>query len=129
MKTAFTYITMLKHEDKPNYNLIKLWLTFSREDEKRAFSSKLVIRNERIASDVLYENQNRIRKINIGEERKEVIQKNDNAEDIDEFDDDFRFDLDTDENLHIGNSLEKNFKKVDNEAIHKQKVRDFILNH
>ena len=29
MKSAFQYIVMLKHEDKPDYNLIKLWLAFN----------------------------------------------------------------------------------------------------
>lgn len=33
MATAFTYINQLKHEDKPDYNMIKLWFAFNEEDE------------------------------------------------------------------------------------------------
>jgi hypothetical protein len=45
----------MKHEDKPDYNLIKLWLAFSEEDENRALNSKINIKNEKIAKGILYE--------------------------------------------------------------------------
>ena len=46
MATAFSYINQLKHEDKPNYNMIKLWFAFDEEDEQRAFNTKLIIKDE-----------------------------------------------------------------------------------
>lgn len=52
---AFQYIVLLKHDTKPDYNLIKLWLASSEEEEKQAFTSKLVIKNERMAKDILYD--------------------------------------------------------------------------
>ena len=55
MKSAFKYIIQMKHEDKPDYNLIKLWLAFSEEDENRALNSKINIKNEKIAKGILYE--------------------------------------------------------------------------
>ena len=55
MRTAFSYVTMLEHEDKPNYNLVKLYLSFDAEDEERIFKSKLKIRNERMARDLLFD--------------------------------------------------------------------------
>jgi hypothetical protein len=33
LRTAFSYITMLEHKDKPDYNLVKLYLSFDLEDE------------------------------------------------------------------------------------------------
>lgn len=65
---------------------------------------------------------------NLQEEAK-VSQIDERGHVIYDVDNDFQFDLGTDECLHIGNSLEKNFKKVDHEQIHRQKVRDFIINH
>lgn len=38
VQTAFKYIMSLKYEDKPNYNLIRLWLTSSKEDEQTIFT-------------------------------------------------------------------------------------------
>jgi len=46
MATAFTYINQLKHEDKPNYLMIKLWFAFSEREEQRAFKTKLKIKEE-----------------------------------------------------------------------------------
>ena len=37
MKSAFQYIVQLKHTEKPNYELIKLWMSFDEEDEKKVF--------------------------------------------------------------------------------------------
>ena len=45
MATAFTYICQLEHEDKPDYNMIKLLFSFDEEDEQRAFNSKLSIKD------------------------------------------------------------------------------------
>ena len=36
---AFTYILSLNHSDKPNYNLIKLWMATDEEDEKNVFET------------------------------------------------------------------------------------------
>jgi hypothetical protein len=55
MRTAFQYITCLGHEDKPNYNLIKLYLSFDIEDEERIYESKLKITNERVARDIFFD--------------------------------------------------------------------------
>lgn len=37
------------------------------------------------------------------------------------------FDIECDELLHIGNSLEKNFLKVNKDQVRKELIRDFIL--
>lgn len=58
MRSAFCYITSLSHQDKPDYDLIKLYLSFDHEDEERLRSSKLIIQNERLARDVLYQAAN-----------------------------------------------------------------------
>lgn len=42
---AFTYIMSLKHVDKPDYNLLKLWLAVDEEDEKRVFESQYAVSN------------------------------------------------------------------------------------
>lgn len=52
---AFQYIILLGHDTKPDYKLLKLWLASCKEDEKHAFKSKLVINNERMAKDILYD--------------------------------------------------------------------------
>jgi hypothetical protein len=52
---AFQYIIQLEHDSKPDYNLIKLWLASSEDEEKEAFTSKLIIKNQRMAKDILYE--------------------------------------------------------------------------
>lgn len=52
---AFQYIILLGHDTKPDYNLVKLWLASTQEEEKNAFTSKLVIKNERMAKDILYD--------------------------------------------------------------------------
>ena len=58
LRSAFSYITMLGHKDKPDYNLVKLYLSFDGEDEKRVFSTQLKIHNERLARDVLFDSEN-----------------------------------------------------------------------
>jgi serine/threonine protein kinase len=52
---AFQYVLNLKHDAKPDYNLIKLWMACSYEDERQVFATKLLIKNERMAKDILYE--------------------------------------------------------------------------
>lgn len=46
MKSAFQYIISLKHEEKPNYELIKLYMAFDEEYEIKALESKLVTENK-----------------------------------------------------------------------------------
>jgi hypothetical protein len=43
MASAFQYIVQLSHESKPDYQLIKLLMTFNPEDEFKVFASKLTI--------------------------------------------------------------------------------------
>ena len=45
MKSAFQYIVSLKHEDKPNYELIKLWMAFDEDDEKKVFDTNLIVKD------------------------------------------------------------------------------------
>jgi hypothetical protein len=45
MKSAFQYVVSLKHEDKPNYELIKLWMAFDEEDEKKVFDTQIEVNN------------------------------------------------------------------------------------
>ena len=59
----------LNHEDKPNYDLIRLWLAFSVEDEQRAFNSKLKINNKRLARDILYDDSAHSMKLVLKDEK------------------------------------------------------------
>ena len=43
MATAFSYIQEMKFEEKPNYQLIKLWFAFNVEQEQNAFNTKLIV--------------------------------------------------------------------------------------
>ena len=43
MKSAFQYVVSLKHEDKPNYELIKLWMAQDEDDEKQVFETNLIV--------------------------------------------------------------------------------------
>lgn len=70
LRTAFSYITMLEHKEKPDYNLVKLYLSFDSEDEKRIFDSQLIVRNERLARDVLFDVGNNNQANNQNEESK-----------------------------------------------------------
>lgn len=57
MSSAFQYVVQLGHIDKPNYELIKLWMAFDEEDEKKVFDTKLDVNNNRLAKDILYEHE------------------------------------------------------------------------
>lgn len=57
MKSAFQYIVSLKHEDQPNYELIKLWMAFDEDDEKNVFDTNLKVGDQKLADDMLYDNQ------------------------------------------------------------------------
>lgn len=48
MPTAFSYIQGMKHEEKPNYQLIKLWLAFNEKDEQNAFTTNLQTQNSKV---------------------------------------------------------------------------------
>jgi hypothetical protein len=56
LRPAYQYIALLDYDSKPDYNLVKLWLASTKEEEKSAFKSKLKIKNGRMAKDLLYEN-------------------------------------------------------------------------
>lgn len=62
----------LKYDEKPNYNLIKLWLATDLQDEKRVFDTQHQIKNKKIAKDILYQNDQY--KENNKEEEKVCIQ-------------------------------------------------------
>jgi hypothetical protein len=55
VRPAFQYIVQLKHDSKPDYGLIKLWLAYDRDDEQNAFESKLHIANDKIANNILFQ--------------------------------------------------------------------------
>jgi len=55
MRNAFQYTMQLNHEDKPDYNLIKLWMAFDDQDEQRAFESKLDTTNSKMAKNILFQ--------------------------------------------------------------------------
>ena len=125
----------MNHEDKPDYSLIKLWLAFSADDEEVAFRSKLNIKNEKLAKDILYENAS------LEKKAKEEEKKNDKLENIkkqvieeekkhvNDLDDDYQFDQDIDELGYYDNSIEYNYRKIDYNKVKRDKVREFILNH
>ena len=46
----------LPSEDKPNYELIKLWMAFDEDDEKKVFDSNLVVNDPKLADNMLFEN-------------------------------------------------------------------------
>lgn len=48
LQTAYKYIMSLKHDDKPNYQLIKLWMSTDEEQEKEIFEPKVF--NNKISS-------------------------------------------------------------------------------
>ena len=52
---AFQYVINLSYDAKPDYNLIRLWFASTPAEEKLAFKSKLIIKNNKMANDVLYE--------------------------------------------------------------------------
>lgn len=96
LRTAFSYITMLEHKDKPDYNLVKLYLSFDLEDEQRIFSTQLIIQNERLARDVLFD-AGEINRENNNQEEAKVSQIDEMGQVIYDADEDFQFDIDTDE--------------------------------
>ena len=55
MSPAFTYIMTLNHTQKPDYNLIKLWIAADQQDENNIFKSRYVIENQKLAKSLLYE--------------------------------------------------------------------------
>jgi hypothetical protein len=59
------------------------------------------------------------------EEKKAHTNKNS----VDDFNPDFRFDMDVDENVGKQRNLDLNFRKLDQEKMRKNKICDFIMNH
>lgn len=55
MSPAFTYIMTLNHTQKPDYNLIKLWIAADQQDENNIFKKRYVIENQKLAKSLLYE--------------------------------------------------------------------------
>ena len=124
---------MLKHDEKPDYNLIKLWFAFDKKDEDSVFNTKLKIKNLRLAKDILYENGSN-EKLEAAKKRKkdgivEEEEKKQSSLDVGDLDPDFAFDKDVEEKLSNDKSIEFNFSKIDQEKIRRNQVRDFILNH
>lgn len=126
MRTAFQYISSLSHDSKPDYNLIKFYFTFDREDEILMIESKLTIPDKRLALDMFYDSHP---KANYGELRMPPKQKDALGRDIIDTDLEFNFAEGIEENIKKGWSVEQNFKKIDTEAMQRMQVRDFILNH
>ena len=54
IETAFQYILHLKHEEKPDYGILKLWLASSQDDEAKAMQYTIKINNEALANEMLF---------------------------------------------------------------------------
>ena len=57
LKSALAYIIQLGHDEKPNYDLIKLFFTSTIEEEQQALVSRLQIENENLARGVLFDDR------------------------------------------------------------------------
>ena len=96
--------------------------------------SKLNIKNEKLAKDILYENasiEKKEKKKNEKDEKLENIKKQveEEKKQINDMDDDYEFDQDIDELGRYDNSIEYNYRKIDYQRVRRDKVREFILNH
>lgn len=104
--------------------MVKLWLAHNRQDERNVFATEIQIQNISQSRDLLYDPEN-LRLPNEGMNHQEEQDKK--GQDTFDMNSDHEFDIDCDELLHIGNSLENNFKKVNRDQIKRERVRDFIL--
>lgn len=115
LKLAFKYIQTLQYDEKPNYNLIKLFMSLSSEDEELALSSKLKANNQVYANMV----QN-------GRPRKEIIAPSNKSEDDNESE--YSFDEGCDE-LGNSNSVNDNIQKIDIEQVQKIQLREILVHN
>ena len=130
MKSAFQYIVQLKHTEKPNYELIKLWMAFDEEDEKMVFQTKLNINNNRLANEILYDlSELRVNDRQIEERKVEERKKEEGPINKNDMDEDYNFDQDVDEQNVYQKSIEFNVSKIDNRKLIIEKKRNFILNY
>jgi hypothetical protein len=128
---AFHYVLNLSHDAKPDYNLIKLWMACSDEDERSIFSTKLVIKNERMAKDILYEHSFkdiRLRQGNNvqGQQNNQGFVKNKKSDGpleikakIKDLNKSYEFDTDCNELQNNDKPIEVNYRKVDAEKARK----------
>lgn len=65
LRSAFAYICSLKHKEKPDYNMVKLWLAYNRQDERNVFATEIQIQNLAISRDLLYD-QDKLRVASVG---------------------------------------------------------------
>lgn len=107
LKSAFSYVNSLKFKEKPDYNLIKLYLAQNLDDEKLAFETELMLKNCAIGRDLLYDQEPNI--------TNQPAKKISNYKVVDDMDSDYEFDLECDELLHLGNSVEATIKNVNQE--------------
>ena len=143
MRTAFTYILQLGHEEKPDYQLIKLYMASSDADEACVINSKLLIKNDKMARDILYdhdlpeiEEPEQDDDILINQANRQLKPKTMRKEEAKAVKD--NRDLDKDHDFCEGVDEQKendeegmilNYKKIDNDKVKRIKVRDFILHH
>lgn len=129
---AFQYIILLGHDTKPDYNLVKLWLASTQEEEKNAFTSKLVIKNERMAKDILYDHSIKDGRVRGGPDGAKREGKKDNAVaavpegeeeeekiPVQDMNKSYEFDCDTGEVDCNDRPIDLNFRKVDGVKVRK----------
>ena len=130
---AFQYISNLPYDAKPDYNLIRLWFASNPNEEKLAFKSKLHIKNNKIARDILYDNSakeaQKQKKKGRGKkkEKKEEDKEGEKPKVIvNDLNKSFEFDADCDEMSANDRPLEVNFRKVDSEVAKQELVRKLV---
>jgi hypothetical protein len=121
---AFQYIILLGHDTKPDYKLVKLWLASCKEDEKHAFKSKLVIHNERMAKDILYDHSIKDARLKPEEKKKDnnaqaPVEEEEEKEPIKDMNESYEFDCDTGELSTNDRPIDINFRKVDGQKVKK----------
>ena len=137
---AFQYIILLPHDGKPDYNLIKLWFACSPQEEVQVFKSKLQIRNDRAARDLLYDQsefpggrpnpKDKKKKDKKREEEKKGEEEKEEERPrvvVNDMNKSFEFDADCDELTPEDNPISVNFKKVDNNKVKYEIVRKLVF--
>ena len=117
MAPAYRYIISLNYEAKPDYNLVKLQMACSEEDEKLALSSQLVIKNNRMAKDILYDNklQEAQKKQAEGVDANAKSKPSQENSKIQDQNDSFEFNADCNELISSDKPIYINYRKVDAE--------------
>jgi hypothetical protein len=114
---------------------VKLWLASCKEDEKHAFKSKLVIHNDRMAKDILYDHSIKNARLRPEEKKKEnsnnnngqpPVEEEEEKEPIRDMNESYEFDCDTGELSSNDRPIDINFRKVDGQKVKKQIVRKLI---